>query len=106
MTLSGRNRDRTSVTGDGEMGREVLGPDAELLGGYTRTVIGGVSENAEDAGGKEASDRHCHPGEPLHEKGDRVLAIKFKRRACSFSRIGPWVIVIQPRPKAVQCGLM
>ena len=92
--------------GEDQQRGDDLGPDAELLGGYTRTVIGGVSKNAEDAGGKEVSDRHCHPGELLHEKGDLVLAIKFKGRADSFSCIGPWVIVIQPRPKAVQRGLM
>jgi hypothetical protein len=31
----------------------------------------------------------------LHEKVDRVLAIKFKRRTSSFGCICPWVIVIQ-----------
>jgi hypothetical protein len=102
MTLGGRNRNRADMTGDGEMGRKVFGPNAELLSGHTRTVIGGVSENTKDTGGKEACDRHCHPGEPLHEKVDRVLAIKFKRRTSSFSGISPWVIVIQPIPKAVQ----
>jgi len=102
MTLGGRNRNRAGVTGDKEMGWKVFGPNAELLGGHTRTVIGGISKNTEDTGGEETCDRHCHPGEPLHEKVDRVQTIKFKRRTSSFSCISPWVIVIQPIPKAVQ----
>jgi hypothetical protein len=95
MTLSGRNRNRADVAGDGEMGWKVFGPNAELLSSHTRTVIGGISENTEDTGGKEACDRHCHPGEPLHEKVDRVQTIKFKRRTSSLSCISPRVIVIQ-----------
>ena len=106
MTLSGRNRDRADMAGGGEMGREVFGPKTELLGGHTRTVIGRIAENTEDTSGKETGNRHCHPGEPLHEKVDRVLAIKFKRRTSSFGCISPWVIVIQPIPKAAQCGFM
>jgi hypothetical protein len=77
------------------MGRKVFSPNAELLGGHTRTVIGRISENTEDTSGEETCDRHCHSGKPLHEKVDRVLTIKFKRRARSFSGIGPRVIVIQ-----------
>ena len=105
MTLSGGNRKRTDVAGDGKMGRKILGPNAELLGGHTRTVIGGVSENTEDTSSEEAGDRHCHSGEPLHKKVDRVLAIKFKRRTSSLSRIGPWVIVIQPIQKGGSRGV-
>ena len=106
MTLSGGNRNRANMTGNREMGRKVLGPNAELLGGHTRTVIGRISENTEDTGGEEACDWHCHSGESLHEKVDRVLAVKFKRRTSSFSRIGPWVVVIQPISKEVQRGFM
>jgi len=106
MALSGRNRSRANMAGGGEMGREVFGPNTEFLGGHTWTVIGRIAENTEDTSGKETGDRHCHPGEPLHEKVDRVLAIKFKRRTSSFRCISPWVIVIQPTPKPVQRGFM
>ena len=47
------------------MDRKVFDPNAELLS---------KSENAEDAGGKEARDGHCHPGKPLREKFDQILA--------------------------------
>jgi len=100
MTLSGRNRECTSVSWDGEMDRKVFGPNTEILGSHTRAVIGRISENAEDTGGKEACDGHGHPGKPLHEEIDRILAIEFKRGTSSFSRISPWVIMIQPIPKS------
>jgi len=106
MALSGRNRNGADMARGGEMGWEVFGPNTEFLSGHTWTVIGGISENTEDTSGKEAGDRHCHPGEPLHEKVDRVLAIEFKRRTSSFGCISPWVIVIEPIPKAVQRGFM
>ena len=96
MTLGGRNRNRASVTRDGEMGRKIFGPNTELLGGNARAVIGGITENTKDTGGEETCDRHCHSGKPLHEKVDRVLAIKFKRRTSSLSGISPRIIVIQP----------
>ena len=99
MTLGRGDRDGAGVTRDGEMGRKVPSPNAELLSGHTRTVIGGISENTKDTGGEEARDRYCHSGEPLHEKVDRVFAIKFKRRTNSFSGISPWIIVIQPNQR-------
>ena len=102
MTLSGRNRDRVGVARDGEMGRKVFSPSAEVLGGHTRTVIRGISENAEDTVGEKTCDRHCHSGEPLHEKVDRVPAIKFKGGTCPFSGISPRVAVIDPESKGVQ----
>jgi hypothetical protein len=77
------------------MSRKVFSPNAELLGGNTRTIIGRISEKTKDTGGEETCDRHRHPGEPFHEKVDRVLAIQFKRRTSSLSGISPWVIVIQ-----------
>ena len=79
VSLSGGNRNCADVTRDGEMGRKVFGPNAELLSGHTRTVIGRISENTEYTGCEEACNRHCHPGESLHEKVDRVLTVKFKR---------------------------
>ena len=90
------------MTRDNEMGWKVFSPNAKVLSGYTRTVIGRISENAEDTGGKETCHRHCHPGEPLHEKVDRVLAIELKRGTSSLGCISPRVVVIQPIPKANQ----
>ena len=77
MAFNGGNRNHTNMTGDREMGRKVFGPNAKIPGGHTRTAIGRISENTEDTGGKEAYSWHCHSGEPLHEKVDQVLVVKF-----------------------------
>ena len=63
---------------DSKMGREVLSPSTKLFSSNLPTVILGITNDAENLGGKEGCNRFGHSCELLHEEIDGLLVEQFK----------------------------
>jgi hypothetical protein len=77
--------------------REVLDPGPKLSCRDSLTIIAlRIVENTKDVVGQEFSDRSGHARETMDEEVDGIPKVQVERTACSFSRIGPGIVVVQP----------